>query len=90
MRHGVIPEGRPNSPKPCSYRPRSSRIDCTRFIYWQGQYFQAKSVIIADGGYEGIWQGNNIGLGIDLAMQTGLPVRNMEFTALTPFNNWNR
>ena len=47
---------------------------------------QAKSVIIADGGYEGIWQGNNIGLGIDLAMQTGLSVRNMEFTALTPLS----
>lgn len=47
---------------------------------------QAKSVIIADGGYEGIWQGTNIGLGIDLAMQTGLAVRNMEFAAWTPLS----
>ena len=47
---------------------------------------QAKCVIIADGGYEGIWRGTNVGFGIDLAMQTGLTARNMEFTAWTPLS----
>ncbi len=47
---------------------------------------QAKSIIIADGGYEGIWQGTNIGLGIDLVMQAGISVRNMEFAAWTPLS----
>ena len=45
---------------------------------------QAKSVIIADGGYEGIWTGSKVGLGLDLAMNAGLAVRDMEFIAWAP------
>ena len=45
---------------------------------------QAKCVIIADGGYEGSWTGTSIGLGLDLAMKTGLAVRNLEFVAWAP------
>ena len=45
---------------------------------------QAKSVIIADGGYEGIWTGSNIGLGLDLAMNAGLAARDLEFIAWAP------
>ena len=45
---------------------------------------QAKSVIIADGGYEGIWTGSNVGLGLDLAMKAGLAVRDLEFVAWAP------
>lgn len=45
---------------------------------------QAKSIIIADGGYDGIWNGRTIGLGLDLALRTGMPVRNLEFTSSSP------
>jgi|TARA_B100001559_G_scaffold193426_1_gene161753 fumarate reductase flavoprotein subunit len=45
---------------------------------------QAKSVIIADGGYEGIWTGSKVGLGLDLAMNAGLAARDMEFIAWAP------
>jgi len=45
---------------------------------------QAKSIIIADGGYEGVWNGSAIGLGVDLAMRTGLAIRDLEFVSWTP------
>jgi succinate dehydrogenase / fumarate reductase flavoprotein subunit len=45
---------------------------------------QAKAIIIADGGYEGAWTGATTGLGLDLALQTGLAVRNLEFVAWAP------
>ncbi|MBT4981871.1 MAG: FAD-binding protein [Euryarchaeota archaeon] len=45
---------------------------------------QAKGIIIADGGYEGIWSGTSIGLGLDLALRSGLAVRNLEFMAWAP------
>jgi succinate dehydrogenase/fumarate reductase flavoprotein subunit len=45
---------------------------------------QAKAVIIADGGYEGVWTGTATGLGLDLAMKAGLAVKNLEFVAWAP------
>lgn len=45
---------------------------------------QAKCIIIADGGYEGVWTGTSIGLGLDLALKAGLSVRNLEFMAWGP------
>jgi len=45
---------------------------------------QAKSIIIADGGYEGAWTGSNIGLGVDLALQAGLAARDLEFVGWAP------
>ena len=45
---------------------------------------QAKSIIIADGGYEGVWTGSNIGLGLDLALQAGLAARDLEFVGWAP------
>ena len=45
---------------------------------------QAKSIIIADGGYEGVWTGNSVSLGLDLAMQAGLAARDLEFVAWAP------
>lgn len=51
-----------------------------------GQFvaIQTKAVIIADGGFEGLFQGTAIGFGIDLALQAGMPLRGMEFIAKTP------
>ena len=46
---------------------------------------QTKAVIIADGGFEGIFNGTSIGFGMDLALQAGLPLRGMEFIGKTPF-----
>ena len=45
---------------------------------------QAKCMIIADGGYEGVWTGTKVGLGLDLAMKAGLAVRDLEFVAWAP------
>ncbi len=47
---------------------------------------QAKTVIIADGGFEEAWNGNNYssGLGMDLALRAGISLRDMEFIASTP------
>ena len=45
---------------------------------------QTKCLIIADGGYEGVWTGTKVGLGLDLAMKAGLAVRDLEFVAWAP------
>ncbi|DAC23744.1 MAG TPA: FAD-binding protein [Candidatus Poseidoniales archaeon] len=45
---------------------------------------QSKAVIIADEGFEGVLSHGSIGIGMDLALQAGLPLRNMEFMHTTP------
>ena len=50
---------------------------------------QTKAVIIADGGFEGIFNGTGIGFGMDLALQSGIPLRDMEFISKTPFGVTN-
>ena len=45
---------------------------------------QAKCIIMADGGYEGVWSGSSVGLGVDLAMRAGLAIRDLEFVSWTP------
>lgn len=47
---------------------------------------QAKTVIIADGGFEGIWNNSTIGLGLDLAYRAGLAIRNLEFVEWSPLS----
>ncbi len=44
----------------------------------------AKAIIIADGGFEGAFSNGVVGLGLDLALQAGLPLRDMEFITSTP------
>lgn len=44
----------------------------------------AKAVIIADGGFEGAFNNGIVGLGLDLALQAGLALRDMEFITSTP------
>lgn len=47
---------------------------------------QAKSIIIADGGLEGAWNGQNSGgWGMHLAQEAGASLRDMEFQNWTPF-----
>ena len=45
---------------------------------------QSKAVILADEGFEGVFSHGAIGIGMDLALQAGLPLRNMEFISNTP------
>jgi len=47
---------------------------------------QSKAIIIADGGFGGAWNNSPIGLGADMAMQAGLPLRNLEFIAWSPLS----
>ena len=45
---------------------------------------QCKALVIADGGFEGIFSNGSTSLGMDLAYRAGAPLRNMEFIAETP------
>ena len=45
---------------------------------------QAKAIIIADGGFEGAFTHGQVGLGLDLALRAGVPLRDMEFIAHSP------
>lgn len=45
---------------------------------------QAKAVILADEGFEGVFSHGAIGIGMDLALRAGLPLRNMEFFDHSP------
>ncbi len=45
---------------------------------------QAKAIIIADGGFEGAFSHGQVGLGLDLALRAGVPLRDMEFIAHSP------
>jgi len=48
---------------------------------------QAKSIIIADGGFEGAWDGQSSGgWGMHLAQNIGASLRDMEFQNWTPFS----
>ena len=45
---------------------------------------QCKALIIADGGFEGVFSNGSTSLGMDLAYRAGAPLRNMEFIAEAP------
>ena len=45
---------------------------------------QAKAVILADEGFEGVITHGSIGVGMDLALRAGIPLRNMEFLNRSP------
>ena len=51
-----------------------------------GQFIaiQAKAVIIADGGFEGLFNNSAVSHGLDIVLQAGIPLRNMEFIAKSP------
>jgi len=54
----------------------------------RGEIFaiQSKSIILADGGYEGAWNGDGIGMGnaASLTLRNDLPLANMEFNSMHP------
>ena len=51
-----------------------------------GQFIaiQAKAVIIADGGFEGLFNNSVVSHGLEIALQAGIPLRNMEFIVKSP------
>ena len=46
--------------------------------------FGATSIILADASYEGAWQDRPTGIGMDLALRAGIPLRDMEMIGWTP------
>ncbi len=84
MKHGVV---RRSDQLPVMLVETNHKVDgVVTLDMVNGQFvaIQTKAVIIADGGYEGLFQGTAIGFGTDLALQTGMPLRGMEFIAKTP------
>ena len=86
MRHGVVRRGDQLPLRLVHTDQQVHGLICLDMTTGTVNAIQSKSVIIADGGFEGIWSGNSIGLGIDLAMRTGLSTRNMEFVSWAPLS----
>ena len=84
MKHGVIRRGDQVPLQLVHTNHQINGIISLDMTTGQVNSLQAKCVIIADGGYEGAWTGSNIGLGMDLALQAGLPVRDLEFLGWSP------
>lgn len=84
MKHGVV---RRSDQLPVMLVETNQKVDgIVTLDMINGQFvaIQTKALIIADGGYEGLFQGTSIGFGMDLALQAGMPLRGMEFIAKTP------
>ena len=86
IRHGVVRRG---NQIPMELVHRNQSICGTIILdMTTGQLhaLQAKTVVIADGGFEEAWNGSNYssGLGMDLTLRAGIPLRDMEFIARTP------
>jgi succinate dehydrogenase/fumarate reductase flavoprotein subunit len=47
---------------------------------------QCKSIILADGGFEDVFTNGKANLGMDLALQAGIPLRDMEFISKSPLS----
>lgn len=85
MKHGVVRRGDQLPVLLVSTKQKVDGVITLDMV--NGRFFaiQTKAVIIADGGFEGIFNGTDIGFGMDLALQAGLPLRDMEFIGKTPF-----
>ncbi len=85
MKHGVVRRGDQLPIMLVSTKQKVDGIITLDMINGRFLAIQAKAVIIADGGFEGIFNGTSIGFGMDLALRAGLPLRDMEFIGKTPF-----
>ncbi len=84
MRHGVVRRG-DHLPISLIHTNQSiSGITVIDMMNGRIAALQAKAVIIADGGFEGAFTHGVVGLGLDLALQAGIPLRDMEFISHTP------
>ena len=85
MKYGVVRRGDQLPLKLVETNQKVDGIITLDMVNGQFVAIQAKAVIIADGGFEGTFNGGKIGFGMDLALQSGLPLRGMEFISKTPF-----
>lgn len=84
MRHGVIRRG-DHLPLSLIHTNQSvSGITVVDLVNGRIVALQAKAVILADGGFEGAFSHGAVGLGLDLALRAGVPLRDLEFIAHTP------
>ena len=86
IRHGVVRRGN-QIPMELVHRNQSiCGVIILDMTTGQLHALQAKTVVIADGGFEEAWNGSNYssGLGMDLALRAGISLRDMEFIARTP------
>ncbi|MFL2949335.1 MAG: FAD-binding protein [Candidatus Poseidoniaceae archaeon] len=84
MRHGVVRRG-DHLPLSLIHSNQTVHgITVADMINGQILSIQAKAVILADEGIEGVFSHGAIGIGMDLALQAGLHLRNMEFIHHSP------
>ena len=84
MRHGVTRRG-DHLPLSLIHTNQSvSGVTVVDLVNGRIAALQAKAIILADGGFEGAFSHGAVGLGLDLALRAGVPLRDMEFIAHTP------
>ncbi|MEC7178216.1 MAG: FAD-binding protein [Candidatus Thermoplasmatota archaeon] len=89
MKHGVVRRGDQLPVMLVNTKQKVDGLITLDMVNGRFVAIQTKAVIIADGGFEGIFNGTGIGLGMDLALQSGIPLRDMEFISKTPFGVTN-
>jgi len=89
MKYGVVRRGDQLPVMLVSTKQKVDGVITLDMINGRFLAIQTKAIIIADGGFEGIFNGTGIGFGMDLALQAGLPLRDMEFISKTPFGVTN-
>jgi len=89
MKHGVVRRGDQLPVMLVSTNQKVDGVITLDMVNGRFVAIQTKAVIIADGGFEGIFNGTGIGFGMDLALQSGIPLRDMEFISKTPFGVTN-
>ncbi len=89
MKHGVVRRGDQLPVILVSTKQKVDGLITLDMVNGRFVAIQTKAVIVADGGFEGIFNGTDIGFGMDLALQSGIPLRDMEFISKTPFGVTN-
>jgi len=89
MKHGVVRRGDQLPVILVSTKQKVDGLITLDMVNGRFVAIQTKAVIVADGGFEGIFNGTGIGFGMDLALQSGIPLRDMEFISKTPFGVTN-
>ena len=89
MKHGVVRRGDQLPVMLVNTKQKVDGLITLDMVNGRFVAIQTKAVIIADGGFEGIFNGTGIGFGMDLALQSGIPLRDMEFIGKTPFGVTN-
>ena len=89
MKHGVVRRGDQLPIMLVSTKQKVDGLITLDMVNGRFVAIQTKAIIVADGGFEGIFNGTDIGFGMDLALQSGIPLRDMEFISKTPFGVTN-